>query len=88
MAKGKKAAKGKQRRPEPKGIPAELEDEVDVFHKGREKISLDKSEDVVSDQSADEEDLDIYSLAGSEDDDSEDGGGRLAEREWLQSDIK
>ena len=45
MAKGKKAVKGKSRRPEPKGLPAELEDEVDVFHKGREKISLDKSED-------------------------------------------
>jgi hypothetical protein len=83
MAKGKKV-KGKTRKAEPKGLPADLEDEVDIFHKGRDKVNLEKSQDTQSDESAGEEDIDIYSLAGSDDDDSEDGGGRLAEREFIR----
>jgi hypothetical protein len=81
MAKGKKKIREKARTSEPKGVPADLEDEVDLFHKGRDKIHLDKSQDTPSDESAGEDDVDIYSLAGSDDDDSEDGGGRLAECE-------
>lgn len=78
------------------GIPAELEDEVDVFHKGKEKIRLTEGQDEDDDQDLSEDEIDVYNLQDSneEDDEEEDeqededdsdgeGEGRLAARKSI-----
>ena len=76
-----KARKGKE------GLPADLEDDVDLFHKGKEKISLNNGNEEVSNEDLSEEDIDVYNLGESdeEESDSEDEG-RLADRAALNSD--
>lgn len=79
----------KRARKESVGLPTELENEVDLFHKGRDKINLDRDADEVSEEDLSEEDIDIYNLGGDGDDDEEEdsdseGGGRLADRKFLR----
>lgn len=77
MVKSKKGRKGKI---ENVGIPLEMEDEVDIFHKGRDRISLNAEPEAPED-SLSEEDVDVYNLSESEDDGSDsDGNGRIADR--------
>ena len=71
----------KKAKKEKVGLPADLEDDVDLFHKGKDKINLDNEEDEASDDDLSEEDIDVYNLGESdeEESDSEDEG-RLADR--------
>ena len=69
------------------GLPEDMEDEVDIFHKGKDKISLNTSDHEESEEDLSEDDIDVYNLGGSEeeeedavDSDSE-SEGRLADRE-------
>ena len=75
-----------------KSVPADLpsDDEVEKFHKSRDKLSLNPADDSASEDDEDEDDLEeaIYNLSddvGAESDDDEesdeDDDGRLAERE-------
>lgn len=79
----------KKARRENGGLPADMEDEVDVFHKGKEKISLNKDEEDASDEDLSEDEVDVYNLGSEEEeeDEEEDGEesdgeseGRLADR--------
>ena len=76
-----------------KSAPAELpsDDEVEKFHKSRDKLSLNPADDSASEDGEEEDDLEeaIYNLSddvgadSDEDDESdEDDDGRLAEREY------
>ena len=76
-----------------KSTPAELpsDDEVEKFHKSRDKLSLNPADDSASEDGEEEDDLEeaIYNLSddvgadSDEDDESdEDDDGRLAEREY------
>lgn len=79
-----------------KSAPAELpsDDEVEKFHKSRDKLSLDPAHDSASEDDEEEDDLEeaIYNLSDDvgadsddEDDSDEDNDDRLAEREHVAS---
>lgn len=72
----------KKVRKEKAGLPADLEDEVDLFHKGKEKINLNNASDEEFDDGISEEDVDVYKLGDSDEDESgSEDQGRLAVRE-------
>ena len=73
MAKGKQSAKkaGRGRAPAPDSpLPSDLEDEVDKFHKQRDKLALNLEDDRVSEDSLDEEE--VLGLEDSEEYDTDD----------------
>lgn len=75
----------KKGRKEKAGLPVDLEDDIDLFHKGKDKISLNNEDDEASEDGISEEDIDVYNLGNSEDDESDsEDEGRLADREYLQ----
>lgn len=75
----------KKGRKEKAGLPVDLEDDIDLFHKGKDKISLNDEVDEASEDGISEEDIDVYNLGNSEDDESDsEDEGRLADREHLQ----
>ena len=82
---GRTKKKGKTGKADPVGLPAEMEDEVDIFHKGRDKVGLNTNEEALGD-SLSEDDIDVYNLGGSESEDSDDeSDGRIADRGFLLS---
>ena len=74
MAK-KQTGRKKRAQPADSPLPSDLEDEVDKFHKQREKLSLNVEDDVPSDDDSipDEDDavLDVSDDSGSEELDSD-----------------
>ena len=80
-------ARAKKARRESSELPADLEDEVDLFHKGKDKISLQDGDAAGSEDDISEEDIDVYNLGGSEDEEEDEeeedseSEGRLADRE-------
>eukprot|EP00891_Asterochloris_glomerata_P005440 jgi/Astpho2/5440/Aster-07389 len=80
--------------PAHKGLPEEMEDEIDAFHKSKDIVSLDPEADT-SDSEAEEDAEGLYdinsdkdSLGDSEDQDSEGGSGRLAKLKRVEKAIR
>lgn len=96
MAKPRSAKKGGQRPPArkggPVGLPEELEDDVERFHKQRDVLSLDVNDDALSEDSLDElDDEEVLRLGGSDDEEDSDEfdsdeemekGTMYGKREW------
>ncbi len=62
------------------GLPPDLEDDIDLFHKGKEKVSLNSGGEDASEDDISDEDIDVYNLGDSEDDESDsEDEGRLAD---------
>ncbi|CAG9463538.1 unnamed protein product [Pedinophyceae sp. YPF-701] len=70
MPKGSKGRKKAE--PPDEGLPSDMEDELDQFSKGRDKVALDVNDDVASGSGSEGEEG-VYNLSGGDDDSSGSG---------------
>ena len=83
MAKPRSAKKGGGRKAPASPLHSDMEDEVDKFHKQRDKLALNLEEEAVSDDSLDEDEVLGLEYSDEEDTDDEiEADTHYGRREW------
>lgn len=87
MAKPSSAKKGRRPPAGPKGLPSDLEDEVEKFHKQRDVLPLSVDDDALSDGSLDSlDEEEVLGLGGSDEeldtDDEIEADSEYGRSEW------